>query len=115
MFTKQRDSIDDVTPEEWNEASRAERMKQQTTDSKPNDPVERPAHYTQDDGMQCIDAIKAQLSHEEFIGYLRGTIAKYNWRIMHKHPEPLQDAQKIRWFADYLEKYLLERASKNAK
>ena len=115
MFTKQRDSIDEATPQEWDAARRAALAPDQPTTSKPTDPVERPAHYTQDDTMQCIDAIRAQLSHEEFIGYLRGTIGKYNWRIMKKHPEPLQDAQKIRWFADYLEKYLLERASKNAK
>ena len=108
MYTK-RNSIDESTPAEWNVASKKV-LANNSTNKQSFDPVENPKHYNQDDGIQCIDAIRAQLTHEEFIGYLRGTIAKYNWRIMHKHPDPTQDASKIRWFSDYLEQYLIKNA-----
>ena len=97
-----KDSIDHATPADWN---------RQRKPAQKNDPVNFPAHYNQDGGIECIDAIKAQLTHEQFLGYLRGTIAKYTWRMMDKHPHPHQDAAKIKWFASYLEQYL----SKDAK
>lgn len=60
------------------------------------DMVNSPPHYNQGD-IECIDAIQAQLSPEEFVGYLRGTIAKYNWRLMLKS-NPHEDAQKMAWY-----------------
>lgn len=111
MYTKNRNSIDEQTPAQWDAATRSALANTPSTASKPQfDSVEHPKHYNQDDGIQCIDAIRAQLTREEFIGYLRGTIAKYNWRIMHKHPDPIQDASKIRWFSHYLEQYLANNA-----
>jgi len=92
MFPTKNGSIDDASASDWNAA---------------NKPTTQTEHYNQDEGIECIDAIKAQLTHDEFIGYIRGTIAKYNWRMMHKHPNPIQDASKIRWFSAYLEQYLL--------
>ena len=44
-----------------------------------DDNVERPAHYRQGD-VECIDAIKAALTPEEYRGYLKGNIIKYTWR-----------------------------------
>jgi hypothetical protein len=99
MYPTKNGSIDDASASDWNAANKP------TT--KTFNQVERPEHYNQDDGIECIDAIKAQLTHDEFIGYIRGTIAKYNWRMMNKHPNPIQDASKIRWFSAYLEQYLL--------
>jgi hypothetical protein len=47
------------------------------------DLVNHPPHYT--DGLiECIDAIEAQLTPEEYRGYLKGNIAKYAWRERHK-------------------------------
>lgn len=63
------------------------------------DLVERPAHYQGD--IECIDAIKAQLSDEEWRGYLRGQVAKYNWRLGRKDALD-QDAKKLRWYASWL-------------
>lgn len=63
------------------------------------DLVERPAHYQGD--IECIDAIKAQLSDEEWRGYLRGQVAKYNWRLGRKDALD-QDARKLRWYASWL-------------
>ena len=60
------------------------------------DMVNSPPHYTHGN-VECIDAIQAQLTTEEFIGYLRGTIAKYNWRLMVKS-DPHEDAQKMMWY-----------------
>jgi hypothetical protein len=47
------------------------------------DLVNHPPHYN-DGSIECIDAIEAQLTPEEFRGYLKGSIAKYNWRERHK-------------------------------
>lgn len=47
------------------------------------DLVNHPSHYNEGK-IECIDAIEAQLTPEEFRGYLKGNIAKYNWRERHK-------------------------------
>ena len=47
------------------------------------DNVDRPMHYAAG-SIECIDAIEAQLSAEEFRGYLKGNIIKYLWREKHK-------------------------------
>lgn len=47
------------------------------------DLVNHPPHYT-DGSIECIDAIEAQLTPEEWRGYLKGNIAKYAWRERHK-------------------------------
>jgi hypothetical protein len=48
-----------------------------------SDPVKHPNHYTQG-GIETISAIKACMSSEEFLGYLRGNTLKYLWRYRHK-------------------------------
>lgn len=47
------------------------------------DAVNHPSHYTQG-AIECIEAIKAQLTPEEFRGYCKGAAAKYIWRERHK-------------------------------
>jgi len=42
-----------------------------------------PDHYKQG-GVECIDAIEAALTPEEFRGYCKGNIIKYTWRERHK-------------------------------
>lgn len=64
------------------------------------DMVNSPPHYNQG-GIECIEAIKAQLGIEGFVAYLRGTIAKYNWRLLHKF-DPVEDASKMKWYQDRL-------------
>ena len=58
-----------------------------------------PKHYRDD--IECIVAIRAQLTDDEWRGYLRGQIAKYNWRMGRKD-EAAQDAQKLLWYASFL-------------
>jgi len=41
------------------------------------DPVNAPAHYQSTNGVECIEAIKAAMTPEEFFGYLRGNCIKY--------------------------------------
>lgn len=64
------------------------------------DLVKRPAHYNRG-GIECLDAIKAQLTPEEWRGYLRGQVAKYNWRLGAKD-DIKQDAGKLVFYAKLL-------------
>jgi hypothetical protein len=67
------------------------------------DVVEKPAHYNQG-GIECIQAIEASMSHEEFIGYLKGNAMKYLWRYRNKNG--VEDLKKAQWYHKLLiEKY----------
>lgn len=67
--------------------------------SKPHDPVNNPSHYASG-GIECIDAMQAMLSREEFIGYLRGNIFKYQWR--YKLKNGVEDLKKAQWYQNKL-------------
>lgn len=60
------------------------------------DKVNNPSHYTQG-SIECIDAMEAMLSRDEFIGYLRGNIFKYQWR--YKDKNGLEDLKKANWYS----------------
>ena len=64
-----------------------------------SDVVNNPSHYTTG-GIECIDAMQAMLSRDEFIGYLRGNIFKYQWR--YKHKNGVEDLRKADWYAQRL-------------
>jgi hypothetical protein len=66
------------------------------------DLVNHPSHYV-DGAIECIEAIEAELTTEEYRGYLRGNCTKYLWRCMLKG-NPLQDLKKCQW---YLERLML--------
>ena len=59
------------------------------------DLVNHPPHYNKG-GIECIDAIEAMLTHEEFVGYLRGNSLKYRWRFKYKNG--IQDLEKAEWY-----------------
>ena len=59
------------------------------------DPVNAPAHYNQG-RIQCIDAIEASMSAEEFQGYCKGNLLKYTWRYRNKGG--VQDLCKANWY-----------------
>lgn len=63
------------------------------------DLVNQPPHYNQG-GVECIEAIKASMSAEEFQGYLKGNAIKYLWRYRHKNG--VQDLQKANWYNNRL-------------
>ncbi len=77
--------------------------------SEVNDPVNRPEHYNTG-GMECIDAIRGMLTHDEYIGYLRGNALKYMWRFRYKK-KPIEDLRKARWYEERLMNYMLEHPS----
>jgi len=64
------------------------------------DPVERPSHYTAG-SIECIDAIKAATTQEEFEGFLRGNVLKYLWRCNLKSNKT-EDLNKARWYLNRL-------------
>lgn len=75
-----------------------------------HDVINHPKHYTQG-GIECIEAIEAALSPEEFRGFLKGQIFKYNWRLGHKD-EPAQEVGKLLWYGDRLQRHLIKLEQK---
>lgn len=68
------------------------------------DTVNKPAHYNQS-GIECIVAIEASMSNEQFCGYLKGNIIKYMWRYEDKNK--IEDLKKAQWYLNKLiEKYV---------
>ena len=61
-----------------------------------NDNVNHPSHYTSGD-IECIDAIKASMTPEEFRGFLKGSSMKYIWRYRQKG-KPVEDLKKAEWY-----------------
>lgn len=64
-----------------------------------SDNVNHPDHYTQGN-IECIDAIKAIMTPEEFKGFLRGNVMKYIWRTEKKNGT--EDLEKAKWYLDLL-------------
>jgi hypothetical protein len=75
-------------------------IKQHEYDNKA-DNVNHPAHYGQGK-IECIDYLEDFLTHEEFIGYLRGNIAKYLHRWRYKNG--IEDLKKSQWYLERLVK-----------
>ena len=107
-------SIDDATPEEWDAVAKkfdrlektdgqlAREQKLKTLQAKEfigtidtYNNVNNPPHYNQGQ-TECIDAIEAMLSVEEYIGYLRGNSMKYRWRFRYKNG--FEDLNKAQWY-----------------
>jgi hypothetical protein len=72
------------------------------------DLVNHPPHYLRKEGgPECIDAIEAALSEEEYKGYIKGNVIKYLWREMYKGRE--EDLNKAHWYLERHRKYLETR------
>ena len=71
-----------------------------------NTMVDHPPHYN-NGHVECIEAIEAMLTPDEFIGYLRGNSLKYRWRFRYKS-KPIEDLRKARWYEERLLKFLME-------
>ena len=67
--------------------------------SKKPDMVNSPAHYG-NGSIECIEYIEDFLTTEEFIGYLRGNIAKYLHRFRYKNG--IEDLRKAEWYLNRL-------------
>ena len=70
-------SIDDATPEEWDNAynNALGKSYSKLINSTITDNVNHPPHYNKG-GIECIQAIQAMLTPDEFVGYLRGNSLK---------------------------------------
>ena len=64
------------------------------------DVVTKPKHYNQQ-GIECIEAIRASMSDLEFRGYLKGNVEKYLWRYRYKR-KPKEDLLKAQWYLNKL-------------
>lgn len=64
-----------------------------------SDNVNHPAHYTSG-GIECIEAIKASMTAEQYRGYLKGNTLKYLWRYDQKGG--LEDLQKAKVYLNWL-------------
>ena len=75
-------------------------------DAVKNDNVNHPKHYLKG-GLECIQVIEAQLTPQQYEGYLYGNVLKYMWRWPDKNG--LEDLRKAK---HYLE-WLIEEVKKN--
>jgi hypothetical protein len=73
-----------------------------------NDDVNHPKHYTQG-SIECIDAIAACMTNEEFAAYCQGNVLKYLWRYRSKGG--LVDLEKAQWYLDKLIQIAASKAS----
>jgi len=73
------------------------------------DNVNNPEHYN-NGAVECIEAIEAMLTDDEYIGYLRGNSMKYRWRMRYKG-KPIEDLEKAGWYEKRLLNFLKENKS----
>ena len=102
-------SIDDATPEEWNNLRKDNALGKSYSNiinTAMTDNVNHPPHYNKG-GVECIHAIQAMLTPDEFVGYLRGRSLKYRWRMRYKS-NPIQDMEKAEWYEKKLMQFWLE-------
>lgn len=67
------------------------------------DLVNRPSHYTTGD-IECIAAIRASMSPDEYAGFLKGNAIKYIWRYRHKG-KAVEDLKKAEWYLGRLRRF----------
>lgn len=63
-------------------------------------PIDKPKHYNEGN-IEAIEAIKASMTHEEYIGHLKASVLKYLWRYRYKS-KPLEDLKKSAWYLNRL-------------
>lgn len=67
--------------------------------------VDHPDHYNQG-GIECIEALKACMTSEEYHGFCSGNVIKYVWRYRNKNG--IKDLKKAKWYLETLIKDLEE-------
>jgi hypothetical protein len=65
-----------------------------------NKTVYKPDHYEGSNNIDCLQAIEAQLSEEEYKGFLKGNIVKYIWREKSKGQK--ESLEKARFYLNTL-------------
>jgi hypothetical protein len=56
-----------------------------------------PGHY-KDGEIECIDAMEACSTRDEFVGYLRLNAMKYIWRMGRKTDDVGEEVEKSLWY-----------------
>lgn len=69
--------------------------------NKTYDAVNNPKHYDTFPGQQSIDIIRASMTPEEFVGFLKGNFLKYRLRAGEKDALQ-QDIDKSNWYRNKL-------------
>ena len=59
-----------------------------------------PPHYQRSE-VECIDALRACMTPEEFRGYCKGSAMAYLWRLGQKD-HAVQEAKKAGWYIAWL-------------
>lgn len=73
--------------------------------------INKPKHYALfADGTQVINVIEAQLTTEEFVGYLKGNVLKYRLRAGEKG-EAQKCLAKANWYRARLAEVLAQQAA----
>jgi hypothetical protein len=63
------------------------------------DDVYFPSHYN-NGNIECIEAIEAALTLEEYQGMCKGNVMKYLWR--HRYKGGVESLKKAKWYLDNL-------------
>ena len=84
---------DPITLADWQDARTG--CPVAATPAAETDMVNHPPHYQSDNGIECIDAIRAALGRDGFIAYCRGNAIKYLWRDKVNNVE---DRNKAIWY-----------------
>ena len=89
---------------------RAKEIEKIATESRKN-MINHPPYYTKGE-IECIDAMRASCTREQFEGYLKCVVIKYLWRF-EKKDSRVKDLKKAQWYLDRLikleEKYFKEK------
>ena len=86
--------VEAVCPNCWGDPMLAKPDMEATLDR-----VNHPPHYTKG-GIECIDAIKAALTEDEWRGFCKGQVVKYVWREQWKGSN--EDLEKAVWYLNRL-------------
>lgn len=91
----------DESKKSWFLSTRFEENLKSDQKPKAEDVVNNPSHYKGNKGIETIDFIENVLTREEFIGYLRGNVIKYQSRANLKSRKE-EDLKKAQWYSNKL-------------
>lgn len=83
------------------------------TTSSNTETVNHPVHYGGDTVYEVIKVLEAWLTPEEFCGFLKGNVIKYNARARRKGD--VEDYRKAAWYQNYLVAYKNRISSSRGK
>lgn len=98
----------DESKNDWFLSTRFEESLKNDEKPKAEDVVNNPSHYKGNKGIETIDFIENVLTREEFIGYLRGNVIKYQSRANLKGRKE-EDLKKAQWYSNKLVEVLNDK------